>query len=61
MSHSQISLEQLAAQINEKMTKTILALESDEVIEQMRNDKTLYQFKLVRIKEIIEEYFDFTA
>lgn len=25
----------------------------------MRNDKTLYQYKLTHIKELIEEYFNF--
>ena len=38
----------------QRLTNTILNLESDEVLEQMRNDESLYNFKVNHIKEILE-------
>lgn len=38
----------------QRLTNTILNLESDEVLEQMRNDESLYNFKVSHIKEILE-------
>ena len=46
-------LETLIAQMVDKLAHTISMLESDEIIEQMRNDDSLYEFKMEHIKKIL--------
>lgn len=49
---------QLSANLNQlykRLENTIVRLESDELIQQMRNDSSLYACKMKYIQEIIEE------
>lgn len=43
--------------LQSRMSDAILRLESDEIIQQMRNDPTLQDFKRTRIREVLTEVF----
>ena len=41
------------------LSKTIIDIESDEILEQMRNDKALYEYKIGHIMEKLEKEFNY--
>lgn len=43
--------------LQNKLSEAVLRLESDEVIQQMRNDPNLQEFKRTRAKELLSEVF----
>lgn len=61
LSQSSLTMESLCTLAKQKLSETVMSIESDEILKQMRNDKSLYEFKLNHIKELISDIFDFSS